>query len=155
MSAMSIWFINSVSFINSLFSFCLDDLSLSEHGVLKSPTTSVLNSICDLNFSNVSFTNVGALIERSSWWIFPLMSMKCSSLSLLIIFAWKSVSLEIRIATPAYFLGSLAWTIILQPFFWVNAYLCDGVELSISCAFGSSYHPFVWVFFLISSVGRN
>jgi len=50
--------------------------------------------MCCLSFSNVSFTNVDALafgaymfeIEMSSWWIFPLMSMKCPFPSLLINF---------------------------------------------------------------------
>jgi hypothetical protein len=48
--------------------------------------------MCDLSFPKVSFTNVGALafrayklrIETSSWWIFPLVSIKYFSTSLLI-----------------------------------------------------------------------
>lgn len=55
----------SLSFIISLFSFCLDDLSNSESSVLKSPTINVKGSICNLSFSNVSFTNVGTLVFGS------------------------------------------------------------------------------------------
>ena len=51
----------SVSSIISVFSFCLDDLSISKSGVLKSPTINVWSPMCDLSFRNVSFTNVGAL----------------------------------------------------------------------------------------------
>ena len=45
-----------------LFIFCLDHLLNGEVGVLKSPTINVWGSMCDLSFSNVSFTNVGALV---------------------------------------------------------------------------------------------
>ena len=43
-------------------------------------------------------------------------NMKCPSLSLLIDFSLKSVLLDIRIATPACFLGSFDWYIFSQPF---------------------------------------
>ena len=49
------------SFIVSLFSFCFDDLSIGESGVLKSPTIIVWGSMCVLSFSKVSFMNVDAL----------------------------------------------------------------------------------------------
>jgi hypothetical protein len=52
----------SVNFIISLLSFCLDDLSNSENGVLKSPTSNVWGLMCDLSFSNIYFTNVHALV---------------------------------------------------------------------------------------------
>ena len=44
-------------------------------------------------------------IEISSRWIFPVTNMKCSSLSLLTDFSLKFILLDIRIATPACFLG--------------------------------------------------
>ena len=75
-----IWSITSVSFIISLFSFCLNDLSIGESWMLMTPTVNVWGSMCDLIFSNVSFTNLVALafgaemfrIEMSSSWIlFP------------------------------------------------------------------------------------
>ena len=52
----------SDSFLISLLSFCLTDLSIGESEVLKSPTISVWGLMCDLSFSNVSFTYVGALV---------------------------------------------------------------------------------------------
>ena len=52
----------SVSSLISLLNFYLFDLSIGERGVLKSPMISVWGLMCDLNFSNVSFTYVGALV---------------------------------------------------------------------------------------------
>jgi hypothetical protein len=49
------------SFIIFLFSFCLNDLSICESGVLKSSTISVWGSVFDLNFSKISSKNVSAL----------------------------------------------------------------------------------------------
>jgi hypothetical protein len=60
----SSWFITSVSFTVSLFSFCFHDLSIGENRVLKSPTIIVLGLMCVLSFSKVSFMNVGALALR-------------------------------------------------------------------------------------------
>jgi hypothetical protein len=45
----------------SLFSFCFNDLSISESWVLKSPTIVMWDSMCVLSFSKASFMNVGAL----------------------------------------------------------------------------------------------
>jgi hypothetical protein len=59
--ARFIWFITSVSFTVSLFSFCFHDQSIPESGVLKSPTIIVWGVMCALSFSKVSFMNVGAL----------------------------------------------------------------------------------------------
>jgi hypothetical protein len=44
-----------------VFNFCLNDLSIGENGVLKSPNVNVWGFMYDLSFSNVSFTNVVAL----------------------------------------------------------------------------------------------
>ena len=55
-------FITSVSSLISLLNFYLVDLSIGMSGVLKSPTINMLGLMCDLSFSNVSFTNVGALV---------------------------------------------------------------------------------------------
>ena len=46
----------------SLLSFCLVGLSTGESGVLKSPTICVWCLMCNLSFSNVSFTYVDALV---------------------------------------------------------------------------------------------
>ena len=48
-------------------------------------------------------------IEISSWYIFPLNSMKCPSLLFLITFGYQKLILpDIRGATPACFLGPFA-----------------------------------------------
>ena len=44
-------------------------------------------------------------IDIFSLWTFPVTIVKCPSLSLLIDFSLKSILLDIRIATPACFLG--------------------------------------------------
>ena len=62
MSVNPNWVINFVSSFVSLLSFCLVILSSGESGVLKSPTIRVCGFVCDLSFSNVSFTNVDAFV---------------------------------------------------------------------------------------------
>ena len=52
----------SVSSLISLLSLCMADLSIGGSGVLKPPTNSVKGLMWDLNFSNISFTNVVALV---------------------------------------------------------------------------------------------
>ena len=67
-------------------------MTIGERWVLKFPTIDGWGSMCHLSFSNISFTNVGALvfgtwlmrIELSSGQMLPLMDLKCPSLSLLI-----------------------------------------------------------------------
>ena len=69
--------------------------------------------------------NVGAFvfgaymlrIETSSWHISPVMSKKCPSLSFLITFGWKFTLFDIRIATPACFLGPFAWKFFFPTFY--------------------------------------
>jgi hypothetical protein len=56
----------SCSFIISLFSFSLDDLSIGENAVLKSPTIDVWGWVYHLSLSNVSFMNV---CHRCIWGI--------------------------------------------------------------------------------------
>ena len=45
----------------SLFSFCFQDLSIDENGVLKSPNIIVCGAMCALSFTKVSLMNVAAL----------------------------------------------------------------------------------------------
>lgn len=45
----------------SLFSFCFQDLSIGESGVLKSPTIILLGAMCALSFTKVSLMYVVAL----------------------------------------------------------------------------------------------
>lgn len=51
---------HNVCFIVSLFSFCLDKLSIGESEVLKSYTINVWDFMC-VNLSNVSLINVMSL----------------------------------------------------------------------------------------------
>ena len=55
----------SVSALISLSTFCLVDLFIVESWVLKSSTISVWSLMCNLSFSNVSFTYAGALVFRA------------------------------------------------------------------------------------------
>ena len=62
----------------SLFSFCFQDLSIDESGMLKFPTIIVWSVMCVLSFIKVSLMNVETLafgaqnfrIESSSWQVF-------------------------------------------------------------------------------------
>ena len=68
----------------SLLIFCLEDLSIFDSGVLKSPTIIVLLSISFLKSSRIFFMYLGApmlgayifTMFMSSWWILPLSIMK-------------------------------------------------------------------------------
>ena len=63
----------------SLLIFCLEDLSILDSGVLKSPTIIVLLSVSFLKSSKIFFIYLGAHIFTmfmSSWWILPLSIMK-------------------------------------------------------------------------------
>ena len=71
---------NTISFLI----FCLEDMSIFDSGVLKSPTIFVLLSISFLKSSKIFFMYLGATILgayiftmfMSSWWILPLSIMK-------------------------------------------------------------------------------
>jgi hypothetical protein len=63
--------------------FCVDDLSIGDRGLLKSPTTTVLESICSFKSFNVCLMKLGALILGayrliviSFWCIAPFISLK-------------------------------------------------------------------------------
>ena len=49
-------------------------------------------------------------IENSFWQIFPLISMKCPFIPFMITVGLKLILFDIRMATPAFFLGSFGWT---------------------------------------------
>jgi hypothetical protein len=101
----------------SLLIFCLDDLSIDDNEVLKSPITTVLELIYAFMSFRVCLMKLGALIlgaykliiVTSFWSISPFISIECHSLSCLINVSLKSTLSEISTATPAYFWGSLAW----------------------------------------------
>jgi hypothetical protein len=97
--------------------FCLDDLSTGDRGVLKSPTTTVLGSICGFKSFRICLMKLGVLtlgackviIIISFWCSSPFIHMKCPSLSLLNNLSLKSTLSDISIATPSCFQGLLAW----------------------------------------------
>jgi hypothetical protein len=93
--------------------FCLGDQSIDDNGVLKSPTSTVLELIYAFMSFRVCLMKLGALtlgayrliITISFWYISPFISMECPSLSHLISVGLKSNLTEISIATPACFRG--------------------------------------------------
>jgi hypothetical protein len=82
-------------------------------GILKSPPTTVLESIYAFKSFRVCLMKLGALmlgayrliIVISFWCISPFISMECPSLSHLINVSLKSTLSEISISTPACFHG--------------------------------------------------
>jgi hypothetical protein len=94
--------------------FCLDDLAIGDRGILKSPPTTVLESV-SMSF-RIYLMKLGALtlgvyrliIIISFWCISPFISMGCPSLSQLIYVSLKSTLSEITIATLACFGEALA-----------------------------------------------
>jgi hypothetical protein len=82
-------------------------------GVLKSPTTTVLESVfvfrsCRVCLMKLMLGAYKLIIVISFWCISPFISMECP-LSHLINVYLKSTLSEISIATPACFWGPLAW----------------------------------------------
>ena len=124
MSIKGKWDVTSVRSFFFFINFCLVVLSIGENGVLRSPTMSVSIFMWALIFGSTCFINVGAFvfvtlmfrIETLYWWITPVVNMKWTSSSLLIDFGLTSNFLDIRIATPACFLGIFDWKIFYQPF---------------------------------------
>jgi hypothetical protein len=101
----------------SLLIFCLNDLSISDIGILKYPSTTVLESICAFKSFSVCLMKLDELtlgasrliIVISFWCIAPFVSMKCHSLSCLTNVSLKSTLSDMSIATPDCFGGPLAW----------------------------------------------
>jgi hypothetical protein len=97
--------------------FCLDDLPIGDRGVLKSPTTTVLKSICALKYFSVCLMKLGALtlgthrliIFISCCYIIPFVTMRCPSLCHLTNVSLTSTLSDISIATPACSVGPLSW----------------------------------------------
>jgi hypothetical protein len=58
MSIMSIWSNMCSCYEVSLLIFCLDDLSIGDSGILRSPPITGLRSICALRSISVFFLNV-------------------------------------------------------------------------------------------------
>jgi hypothetical protein len=97
--------------------FCLHELPIGNGRVLKSPTTTVLESVCAFKSFSVCLMKLVALtlgayrliIVISFCCITLVISMQCPSLSHLINVSLKSTLSDISIATPACFQGPLDW----------------------------------------------
>jgi hypothetical protein len=99
-----------------LWFLCLDNLSIGDRGVLKSPTATMLGYICAFKSFSVCLVMLGALtlgahmwiIVISFWCVVPFISMTSSThLSHLTNVSLKSTLSDIRIATPACLGGGL------------------------------------------------
>jgi hypothetical protein len=108
---IDLWYDLVLEFFSSFF--FLDDLSIGDMGVLKSPSNTVLEFIYVFRSFRVHLMKLGALmlgayrliIVISFWCISSFISMVCPSSSHLINVNLKSTLSEISIATPACFWG--------------------------------------------------
>jgi hypothetical protein len=97
--------------------FCLDDLCIGDRGVLKSHTTTMLESICTFKSFSLCLIKLGALtlgvymliIVISFLFIDPFIGVKYPFLSHLPNVTLKSTLCDIRITTPACFQWPMAW----------------------------------------------
>ena len=95
----------------SFLILCLEDLSIVESGVFKSPTMSVMLSIPFLKSSKIFLLHLDSpmlgayviIMFMSSWWILPVSIMKCLSGFLFMAFVLKSILSDISIAIPGIF----------------------------------------------------
>ena len=108
----------------SLLIFSLEDLSIFDSGVLKSPTIIVLLSISFLKSSKIFFMYLGApmlgtyifTMFMSSWWILPLSIMNWPSGSLFMVL-FSNLFCLIWVLLPWLFYSCpFAWKICFQPF---------------------------------------
>ena len=93
---------------------------------------------------------------ETSWWIFPLTGVKYPSPYLLITFGWKSILLDIAMATPVCSLEPFSWKTFSSPLLWDK---CLSLLLKyIFCMqqnYGSCLHiqsVSLWVFFFIKEL---
>jgi hypothetical protein len=92
---------------------CLNVLYIGDRGILKSPTATVLESICAFKSFSVCLMKLGALtlgafrliIVICYWCISPIINMKCPFFNLLTNVSLKSTLSDISIATLAFFGG--------------------------------------------------
>ena len=132
--------------IVSLLIFCLEDLSIFDSSVLKSPTIIVLLSISFLKSSKIFCMYLGApmvgayifTMFMSSWWILPLSIMKwpCGSFWP---FFWSLFCLIWVLLPLLYFPVHLLGKFVFCPSLSVCVGLCPDVGL-LSAAY-------VWVMF--------
>ena len=78
-----------------------------------------LQLLLSFSVATLAFWKQIIRIDMSSWQTFLLVSVKCPTLSLLILiifFGWKSILLIIRIASLPWFLSLFIWKLFFQPF---------------------------------------
>ena len=149
----------------SLLILCLEDMSIFDSGVLKSPIIIVLLSISFLKSSKIFFMYLGApmlgayifTMFMSSWLILPLSIMKWPSGSLFMDLLWKSILSDMSIATPAFFSCPFAWNICFQPYTfslcrssvlrWVSCrqHMCGScflIHSAVLCLLIGAFNPF-------------
>jgi hypothetical protein len=100
--------------------FCLDDLSIDDSGVLKSPTTTVLELIYAFRSFRVCLMKLGAyrlIIIISFWSISPFFRMECPSLSHLINVSSKSSLSESKYCYSCLAYVSCSPTLKLPPLY--------------------------------------
>ena len=98
-----------------LLIFCLENISIVDNGVLKSPTISVLLLISFLKSCKIFFIYLGApilgsymfIMFMSSWWILSLSIMQYPSVSLFMAFVLKSVFFWYTYCYPRFFFLSI------------------------------------------------
>jgi hypothetical protein len=105
--------------------FCLGDLSIGDRVVLKSPTTTVLGSICVFNCISVCLMKLGVLrvgtnkliIVTSLDIFFLFISIKRPSLSLLTNLGLKSTLSDISICYSSLFSETISLVNLLPTFY--------------------------------------
>ena len=108
----------------SLLTFCLEDLSIFDSGMLKSPTIILLLSISFLKSSKLFFMYLDAptlgtyifTMFMSSWWILHLSIMKWPSGSPFMVLFLKSILSDMSIATLPFFSFPFPWNVCFQLF---------------------------------------
>lgn len=104
----------------------------------RSLTISVWDSICDLNYSIIYFTNLRAFvigacmlrIPMLSLWIFSLLNIQCQYLSLLISFSLKPILLDNKTTVSACFSGPFTQNI----FFSILSHDCWSWDAFLECS---------------------
>ena len=108
----------------SLLIFCLVSLSITESGVLRSPTIIVLLSISLFQFCQILphiFRSsyvwcIIFIIVKSFWSTDPFILIQCPFLFRVIVFVLKPILSDISIATSALFCLPFAWNFFFPSF---------------------------------------
>ena len=154
----------------SLLILCLEDLSIVDSRVLKSPTISVLLSISFLKSYIFGCSYFGCIymfiMDISSWWVLPLIIMKCPSLSLFMVFVLKSI-LSKYCYPGFFFVCPFAWNLFSIPslsvrvdlFFWgeslVDSIYTHHCYLSIQLLYVFWFELSIYLHLRLLFIGTN